>query len=534
MDTLRVTIPLRYLPNVTARVRALNKKFLKRGAPPFELVEVSRQVKRLEKQAVAPQDLYPAYSGESIDIPSVTLDITGEPFKIPSHRLVGVFYRGEEGMPNRLKSFGDYEFTPEQQQCSDQCDHCQTARRRNVLFFLQDTTTQGVKQIGGDCAELYLGVSPARAVNTISLYEEAEALLRLMEGDCWDEAYDDVSGRQRPALPLDVYLSSVAASIRHYGWVSKSRAEEELGYPTSVAALDRLREHGEILPEDVELANLAILHWKNRFPLEEPQKLDEFDANLKLLAHSSVIDTKSVGRAAWMVKGYMGVLDAAARARQAALSTHQGKEGEPIETVLRLDRVLVFETIYGPEALYLMGDADGNAFTWKTKSRPDNFREGDIMSVRAKVKGHDEYKGVKQTVLSHVKPEFGFAEFPHSTEEWLSARTQAFLTALASGWFNKSLAKGVDVAAAMNESTPPVLGMLVDHWIKSTGMYREGAALAIKEAIKAGAEPALLEGYSFLGEFSLADAVCEHPDLGPLLEVPKKRPRKTPSSEMSL
>lgn len=527
MGTFEVTIPLRYLPNVKARVTAVNRKMAKRDAPPFVLEEGWRGVKR-----IAPRN-----DRDPIDIPAVTLRITGQPFKIPGYSLAGVFYRGEDGEPNRLVSFGGHQFSSEQQNCGERCDHCKTERQRKVLFLLKEMLTGDIKQIGGDCSEIYLGVSPARAVNTIGLFDEALSVLKMMEEEYWGDEISELDGNRGASLPLLDYLGGVATAIRLSGWYSVSRAEELGVEPTASEAFSRAIGNSPFPPEtpakDMEMAEQALAHWRSRFPVEEPQVLGEFEANIKLIVHSSQISKKSFGRAAWLIQGYQKELDQALRSEQAAMSVYQGQEGEPIETVLRVNRRSVFETQFGPSYIYSMSDANGNAYAWKTASTPEGMDIGTITAVRAKVKRHSEYRGVKQTELSHVKAEFSFPEFPASPEEWVDARTQGFLVNLAAGWFNKALAKGVDVPSAINGSMPSVLGLLVDRWLTHSGAYADGAAHAIKEAIKAGADPSCLAEYRFLGEYSLSDVLQNHPEVAGMVEAVKK-PRRRPSASLSM
>ena len=73
---------------------------------------------------------------------------------------------------------------------------------------------------------------------------------------------------------------------------------------------------------------------------------------------------------------------------------------------------------YGYEIahIYTLANDDGDCFVWKTTGYLDvewyddnddwhckSAEPGDRVRVRATVKGHDEYRGVKQTVLTRVK-----------------------------------------------------------------------------------------------------------------------------------
>ena len=80
--------------------------------------------------------------------------------------------------------------------------------------------------------------------------------------------------------------------------------------------------------------------------------------------------------------------------------------GDKVELDLKLMKIAVYFThfSYYGEAhnIYIFEDADGNAYVWKTDKDIDH-NEGDMVHINGKVKANDEYKGVKQTVLTRCK-----------------------------------------------------------------------------------------------------------------------------------
>jgi hypothetical protein len=50
-----------------------------------------------------------------------------------------------------------------------------------------------------------------------------------------------------------------------------------------------------------------------------------------------------------------------------------------------------------------MVDEAGHSFTWFCSGKP--LEEGKVYEVKATVKKHDEYKGVKQTIVNRVTPQ---------------------------------------------------------------------------------------------------------------------------------
>lgn len=87
-------------------------------------------------------------------------------------------------------------------------------------------------------------------------------------------------------------------------------------------------------------------------------------------------------------------------------------EGRASEYVGEIKKRIEFEAevtgVYGTEGFYghtdivKCKDADGNQFTWFA-SDYTNLERGDRMTIKGTVKKHDEYRGIKQTVLTRCK-----------------------------------------------------------------------------------------------------------------------------------
>ena len=64
--------------------------------------------------------------------------------------------------------------------------------------------------------------------------------------------------------------------------------------------------------------------------------------------------------------------------------------------------VYSFDTAFGTTMIVRMTDSDDNIFVWFATSYPD-LERGDHVTITGTIKGHDEYRGAKQTVLSRCK-----------------------------------------------------------------------------------------------------------------------------------
>jgi len=404
MDTFNFTIPQKYLFNVQKKLAVLNKKIVKRGAPPFVLTKGKESIK-----FISPLD-----NKEKIAVPAIEIEITGEPFAVDGGYLLrGLFQRGQDGEPNQFKSFGDFKFSPEQQNCGDNCDCCKKKRNRNNIFFVEpkendELSKKDVLQIGGDCVEIYLGVTAATAATTIGIYEEAWNILKEEESAGWEDEYDGF-GKHSTSYRLDEFLPVVASCIRRNGWVSKSRASEELLLATSDDAVlflkdtpfEKQKEY--ITQADVDCTNQAIRHFKEQFPLDSDVELSDFELNIKQIVHSDKIGQKMLGKSAWIIQGYKKFLEQQDNKRRMGLSQHQGQAGQKITGHLMVDRLIFFDSMYGRSYIVSMSDKDENIYVWKTGSPGSDIQEGAVINFTAKIKEHGIYKETAQTVLSHLK-----------------------------------------------------------------------------------------------------------------------------------
>jgi hypothetical protein len=84
-------------------------------------------------------------------------------------------------------------------------------------------------------------------------------------------------------------------------------------------------------------------------------------------------------------------------------SAHIGVVGEKIKGVkVEIFRVSNFESMYGLTFVISMIDDNNNVIVWKTSSPVGE--KGEKRTIKtAIIKDHDEYKGIKQTVVKNLK-----------------------------------------------------------------------------------------------------------------------------------
>jgi hypothetical protein len=92
-----------------------------------------------------------------------------------------------------------------------------------------------------------------------------------------------------------------------------------------------------------------------------------------------------------------------ARKEFLAQSAHQGIVGEKWTAKVKVAFTKDIHTHYGVTTLYGLEDEKGNQFRWFSSSRTTILDKGEVVEIVGTVKKHDEYQGVKQTVLTRCK-----------------------------------------------------------------------------------------------------------------------------------
>ena len=86
---------------------------------------------------------------------------------------------------------------------------------------------------------------------------------------------------------------------------------------------------------------------------------------------------------------------------QPSKSQHVGKIGDRIETWVLVKRAMPIDGYYGRTYFHVFEDADGNVFTWNTKTQHLSINKW--VALQGTISAHDEYRNEKQTKLVRCK-----------------------------------------------------------------------------------------------------------------------------------
>lgn len=321
------------------------------------------------------------------------VELQGEQVKLAGWKLLGAIEHLAGGdvllgaVPEQFRNRGPV------------CDHCQGARARKLTCILQHEDGRMV-QIGRSCVQDFLGCDPQRLL-WWAYFEGSLATAQPEEGYV------------RTLVSVFEFAVACAVAIRLYGW-HKAGSES----PTSYRAFslmrrlaggdcrsDPLREEERPTAEDEQRAAKAI-NWITS-PETEVQS-NSYLLNLQAVVKTGVLSSRRCyGLAASLLVAHQTALNpkpakSAPVAPAAPTSQWVGTEGQRMDFELTCSSLRSVASDFGECTLCLFTDAAGNRFKWFA-SGAAKFAQGDRVTLRATVKAHDEFNGVKQTQLTRGK-----------------------------------------------------------------------------------------------------------------------------------
>ena len=291
--------------------------------------------------------------------------------------------------------------------CDLRCDHCRVNRRRVKAYIVLREEDGHVAMVGSDCLAHYTGhENPEDVARAAEMLAMILAAASEGEGDEWGGG-----GRRISHLGLEDFLFATAAQIRARGWVSRSRAHDEMVVATADAVLEGMvglphnREAwcesvSGVQQADIEVAQ-AALAWAR-----DTQPRTDYDWNIWTLAQGETVAIKHIGLAASIVAVYLKHVDAEITRRAAAAqSKHIGTVGKRETFTLIFEGSRTIEGPYGSTYVLRFTEGAGNAVVWFSSNGPVTLglTAGCAYKVTASVKKHEDYKGVQTTSITRGK-----------------------------------------------------------------------------------------------------------------------------------
>ncbi len=335
----------------------------------------------------------------------IEIQLTGEDPILAGWRFLGVIQHTTEG--NVFRTIPGEKIPEEFRYVSPKCEHCNTVRLRKDTYILKDINGEfNYRMIGSSCLQDFLGHDPAATIHYFEYLASIVQMIESVEGES-KSSYRGTGLRDDYVINLPVYLRHVAAIIRSYGWVSKSKAfNDPLLEPTADLAsynmfppAVRNRPLAIVEDQDTELANKA-LEWA-RTVLKDKEDANDYEMNLRVAVSNEAIDHRLTGIAASLIMKYNIEMNKQETAKTST-SMYLGSVDDLVQTEIKVVRASGYESIYGYGTCYNMEDSHGNIMVWFTSGNAV-LHLGDLVTIKGRIKALEEYQGVKQTIVTRCR-----------------------------------------------------------------------------------------------------------------------------------
>lgn len=269
------------------------------------------------------------------------------------------------------------------------CDHCQTTRKRNKVYIVENS--QGRKQVGSSCIKDFLGhdITPSYIIGPSEFDEVNQG---------WGQTPQSVN-------TIDALAVAIAV-IEQRGWVPASQKYGSVTTRESVAkylfqndsyAKEFRAEIGK--PDAGQYAKAqTVLNWvANEFT-----GTSDYAQNLKTAASLERTTQKTLGTLVSAISTYDSArANEAARVVENLAEEQFAPEGERITIPVEVTSVRHFQSAFGMYA-YVTFKSATHRFKWKATG--ENIPEqGDEIVLTGTVKGTDQFNGAVFTVLTRCK-----------------------------------------------------------------------------------------------------------------------------------
>lgn len=284
------------------------------------------------------------------------------------------------------------------------CEHCNTNRDRNDVYLLQNSLSGKWMQVGRSCLRLFTQIDDAE--KAISEYVNALQFLAEYSDEYDPESEGGYGGAGAAAVDLLPFVRVVAYLTEKYGYTNRQRAETEGLLSTADEAMGAIRSRSDADRRLFDVATKdpgtltraqAAIEWAKNLPDDG----SDYEHNLKIIAEDGLFNAvREAGYAASLYATFKRTQEQQAQREAVTNEWLDAKQGDKL-TGYKLHTVSVraIEGNYGITYLHVFRDDAGRQFKWFGSKQIDQ-KQG--FPATFTVKGFDEYKGIKQTVITRV------------------------------------------------------------------------------------------------------------------------------------
>ena len=343
-------------------------------------------VKRLTDEGVVED------TGLTEPVSVVDFDLTVDNANIGAWELLGTKERLGDGAIYRGNIPDEYK------NANFDCQHCNTHRRRNKVAIIRHIDSGETKQVGYACLSDFIGCELG-AFGALIKGIDAIYLQANYFGDC-----DYMSHNYY--YNVNQFLQIAYNCIIKYGYVkNNSVTEMTTTERISTAYSGITNEYVDSEKVDTDLID-KIKQAFYDFAKSHPS---DFTHNVCTILEQTCVKHIYANYMYFVPTFYINKVkwDARrARAEQAKKELNDeyaGAVGDKITTEATLTGYSTFDGQYGCMYVYNFKDVHGHLLVWFTSKALTAVNEGDTITIKGTIKKLNDYKGIKQTVLTRCK-----------------------------------------------------------------------------------------------------------------------------------
>jgi hypothetical protein len=271
------------------------------------------------------------------------------------------------------------------------CGHCETNRRRTATYVVINPGTGEQKQVGSTCVQDFTGW----AGKPVFIPEGKELTEELFGGFGYGEQVFDV----------ETVLHVAWAAIKTFGFTPTSSFERT---PTrnvvkGVLTFDKAyTEDAAAMMGNYTDATDGIVEKILAYAASEEFGSGDYVDNVRA-ALTEPVTPNRLGLVVSLPQSWIRHTEAeVARAKDAEerVNEYVGNVKDRFEVTVTVKAVRFIESDFGVTTLYTMLDTEGHAFKWFASRDALGEEPGGTFKIKGTVKKHDEYQGMKSTVLT--------------------------------------------------------------------------------------------------------------------------------------
>lgn len=391
-------VPTAELDTFKSRVVILNKKAAKLGCSPieFNICPETRIIKVPSEQIGGPTG--PVIPG--FDYRETKVEITGKTPILNGYVVAGKLDHDPRMGANIVLELNNITLPEKYRETDCSCEHCNTNRVRTKTYILKNIQTGEFKQVGGSCLKDFTGHDDPEWACKVNIYVK-EAL---------DELGEPISkGSLDAYVPVKEYLGFVSEAIIREGYLSATKAEEQLRMCTADAAYGvYLKRHEESMKQYLPTPKaLDIVDKVIEFVESKEEQGSNYINNLKTIFNAQIFKEKYIRLVGSSIAYYQNELSKNIFAVDKSAKKHIGLKGEKVNFCGTVSKMNTYDTQFGRMRMYIMNDSEGNSVVWKSSTQAE-IEIGREYDISATVKEHSTYNDMPQTEI--VRPKFSIKQ----------------------------------------------------------------------------------------------------------------------------